>query len=311
MGHNQAVPMEEKESCKWLVGIGGGAFALDELPLRQRPRVIHLMDRESDIHEVLEAIADSTDGCVIRCKYNRMITGPIGRAHDAVAQAPLLGIHTIEVPGQHGRAQRRARLQLRAVTVRVEPRHAYTVQAHRQPFSMQLVEAREVDAPPEATPLHWQLWTTESTRTFDEAVEVLRLYRQRWKIEDFHLLLKSGCRIEELALETADRLAKAVVLYSAVAAQLLALRDLARMEPNAPCTTMLSDDAWKALWLHIHQKKLTAKVPVPTIRQAVLWIGRLGGHLNRKRDGMPGVRTLWRGYRDLSFLVLGYRLART
>ena len=102
-----------------------------------------------------------------------------------------------------------------------------------------------------------------------------------------------------------------MVLYSAVAAQLLALRDLARMEPNAPCTTMLSDDAWKALWLHIHQKKLTAKVPVPTIRQAVLWIGRLGGHLNRKRDGMPGVRTLWRGYRDLSFLVLGYRLART
>jgi Transposase Tn5 dimerisation domain len=41
-----------------------------------------------------------------------------------------------------------------------------------------------------------------------------------------------------------------------------------------------------------------------------LWIGRLGGHLNRQRDGMPGVRTLWRGLRDLTLLVEGWRVAR-
>jgi hypothetical protein len=55
---------------------------------------------------------------------------------------------------------------------------------------------------------------------------------------------------------------------------------------------------------------LTNRVKVPTVKQAILWIGRLGGHLNRKRDGMPGVRTLWRGWRDLTLLVTGYRLAR-
>jgi len=57
---------------------------------------------------------------------------------------------------------------------------------------------------------------------------------------------------------------------------------------------------------HFGQKK-----PLPieqvTIRQAVLWIGRLEGHLNRKRDGMPGVRTLWRGLQALSVLVAGFR----
>ena len=47
-----------------------------------------------------------------------------------------------------------------------------------------------------------------------------------------------------------------------------------------------------------------------TIAQAVLWIGRLGGHLNRKRDGMPGVRTLWRGLHDLSVLVVGFRAGK-
>ena len=62
----------------------------------------------------------------------------------------------------------------------------------------------------------------------------------------------------------------------------------------------------EALVNHFGKKK-----PLPaerlTIRQAVLWIARLGGHLNRKRDGMPGVRTLWRGLQALSLLVAGFR----
>jgi len=48
-----------------------------------------------------------------------------------------------------------------------------------------------------------------------------------------------------------------------------------------------------------------------TFSQAVLWIGRLGGHLNRKKDGMPGVRTLWRGLRDLDVAVEGWRRGQT
>lgn len=307
----QLLPIEVKESRKWLRGVSGSAGAMAVLPAKQRPRVIHVMDRESDIHEVLEAIADSTDGCVIRSAKSRRIAQPMGYAyaHDEIAQTPLLGLHTVAVPARPGQPKRTARVQLRAVAVTIQPPRIFAAQAKRRPFMIHLVEAREVATPATATPLHWLLWTTETASTFDQAVAVLRLYQQRWKIEDFHLLLKSGCRVEELELETADRLAKAVVIYSAVAAHLLALRDLARFEPDRPCTAILSDDAWKALWLHIHQKRLTAQVPVPTVRQAVLWIGRLGGHLNRKRDGMPGVRTLWRGYRDLSLLVLGYRLA--
>jgi hypothetical protein len=285
-------------------------MALDPLPEAERPRLVHVMDREGDIHEVLEAIAGTTDGFVIRSTYNRRIDGPLGHAHDAVGVAPVLGVQAVEVPAQHGQARRTATLELRAVSVTIQPSRNYRVQADRQPVPCGLVEAREFGAPPDATPLHWLLWTTEAVTTPAEVVEVLRQYRLRWRIEDFHLILKSGCRIEELELETAERLTKAVTLYSAVAVHLLSLRDLARREPEASCTVILSEDAWKALWIHTHKKRLTAKVQVPTVRQAVLWIGRLGGHLNRKRDGMPGVRTLWRGYRDLTLLVMGYRLAR-
>jgi hypothetical protein len=139
---------------------------------------------------------------------------------------------------------------------------------------------------------------------------VVRAYALRWRVEDFHLVWKQGCRVEQLQLETRSRLEKALVLYAGVAVRILYLRDLARREPSAPCTEVLTEDEWHALYAHVQCTAPTAATPVPTIDQATKWIGRMGGHLGRKRDGMPGVRTLWRGWRDLTILVAGYRAGK-
>jgi hypothetical protein len=304
------LPIEDKESYKWLRGIHGASAALAHLPDAERPRLIHLTDREGDIHEVLETIAGSRDGAIIRSFSNRRIAGPFTYTHDAVAAALPLGTTVIDVPANHGQPKRRARLELRSLVVTITPSCQHAATANRKPVDFTLVEAREIDAPAGVEALHWLLWTTEPAATRAEAIEIVRLYKLRWRIEEFHLALKSGCRVEALELETQDRLVKALTIYSAVAVRIVALRDLARQDPNAPCTTILSDVAWKSLWLHFNKKRLTADVEIPTVKQAVLWIGRLGGHLNRKSDGMPGVRTLWRGWRDLTILVTGYRLAR-
>lgn len=308
-GDHQALPIEDKESRKWLRGINGAETALEILPDAERPRLIHLMDREGDIHEVLETIAGSRDGAIIRCAQNRLVAGRIRHAHDAVATAPLLGTTVVEVPACHGRPKRKARLELRSITVTITPSRKHRGHSDRQPVTFSLVEAREINGPTGVEAMHWLLWTTEPAQALDNALEILRLYKLRWRIEDFHLTLKSGCRAEALELETADRLTKALTLYSAVAVRILTLRELARQEPDAPCTMVLGNDAWKTLWLHFNKKRWTANTPIPTVKQAILWIGRLGGHLNRKRDGMPGVRTLWRGWRDLTVLVAGFRLA--
>src|ERR1700733_10463014 len=302
--------IEDKESSKWLHGIAGATAALAHLPDAERPRLIHVMDREGDIHEVLETIVGSRDGAVIRSACNRLIAGPIERAHDAVAAAELLGVRVLDVPARHGQPKRRARLEIRSIRVKITPRSHHAKHADRKPVDCALVEGREIDAPAGVEPLHWLLWTTEPAATLTEALEILRIYKLRWRVEDFHLTLKSGCRVEALELKTADRLTKALTIYSAVAIRIVTMRDLARQDPDAPCTTILSEDAWQALWIHMNKKRLTATVKAPTVKQAILWIGRLGGHLNRKSDGMPGVRTLWRGWRDLTLLVAGYRLAR-
>jgi hypothetical protein len=143
-----------------------------------------------------------------------------------------------------------------------------------------------------------------------KVIAVVRAYALRWRVEDFHLIWKQGCRVEQLQLETRQRLEKALVLYAGVAVRLLRLRDLARREPTAPCTEVLTEDEWQALYTQATGEAATSATVVPTIEQATKWIGRLGGHLGRKRDGMPGVRTLWRGWRDLAILVAGYRAGK-
>jgi hypothetical protein len=220
---SHTLSIEDKESCKWLHGIAGATAALAALPDAAWPRVIHLMDREGDVHEVLETIAQSRDGAVIRSAYNRTIDGPIRRAHDAVAAAALLDTTVIDVRAS---PKRQARIELRSLSMTITPVSKHPQQAARQPVACSLVEAREIGAPAGVEPLHWLLWTTEPAQTLAEVTQILEFYKQRWHIEDFHLTLKSGCRAEALELETADRLTKALIIYSAVAVRIVALRDL-------------------------------------------------------------------------------------
>ncbi|MGH6819665.1 MAG: hypothetical protein ACREDU_02250 [Methylocella sp.] len=49
-------------------------------------------------------------------------------------------------------------------------------------------------------------------RTAADAEPCLRWYCLRWRIEDWQRVLKSGCRIEDLAHHSADRLRRAIAI---------------------------------------------------------------------------------------------------
>ncbi len=295
---------EEKESGKWINGIDQARQALFESG-RPPPRLIHVMDREGDVYDVLQGIDDLGDGAIIRCARDRCVEEPLRRAHAAARDQPVLDSRWMPVPRSHGRAARDARVELRVLTAELMP--DLEKRPHAWPMTWTLIEVWE-PAPPEGTEaLLWRLWTREPAATAAEAWEAVRKYTCRWPIEEFHLTLKSGCRIEELRLETWDRRIKAVVLYSLVAARVVSLRDWSRADPEAPATVLLSGEECEVLTARCSRGRTKS---VLTLKQAVLWIGRLGGHLNRKGDGMPGVRTLWRGLRDLGRLVEGYRVAK-
>jgi Transposase DNA-binding/Transposase Tn5 dimerisation domain len=296
----------EKESDKWINGIDASRAVLYQTAGdRPAPRLIHLMDREGDAYEVMMAVVDAGDSAIIRCAQNRRIDDPLSKAQEAVRSRPVLCCAAISVPRQGGVPERRALVQVRSSRVWLRP--DLDKYPHAWPMTWSLVELWEPEPPAGAEPIHWLLWTLEPAASASEALEVVRKYTCRWPIEEFHLALKSGCHVEELRLKRWERQKKAVIVDSAVAARIVSLRDLARETPEAPALQVLTEDEVGALACHFGNGMKPSEL---TIGRAVLWIGRLGGHLNRKRDGMPGVRTLWRGLHDLTLLAAGFRAAR-
>ena len=170
-----------------------------------------------------------------------------------------------------------------------------------------MVLAEEVDPPAGETAVRWLLLTTMPVSSVEAAVQVVLWYSLRWLIERYHYVLKSGCRIEELQLETMQRLERALATYCIVAWRLLWLTYEARQAPDASCEVLLHKDEWQALYATIHQTPTPPEQP-PTLHEAVSWIARLGGFLGRTSDGEPGVQVIWRGWRRLQDIAATWRL---
>ncbi len=296
-------PIEEKESSKWLRGQRRAAEWRDRFS--PGTKLLHLCDREADIHEVFQEAIDLGDEAIIRCSRDRKVEGPWGYVRATLSAQPVLARARIEVPRKRGQRKRWAAIEIRSATVTLDPPAKYP---GRRPLRLGVVWVTEPVVPEGVEGLDWMLWTTLPVGTAEEALRVVEFYRRRWRIEDFHRTLKEGCQVERTQLKTAGRIETLVAYSSAVAVRLLQLTHWARTEPGRPCTEVLSDDEWRVLWARIHNARLPEGQEPPTLREAVAMIGRLGGHLGRKCDGLPGVRSLWKGWYVLHLLVEGYHI---
>jgi hypothetical protein len=146
--------------------------------------------------------------------------------------------------------------------------------------------------------LHWKLLTTVAVKTVADALQCIKWYCYRWLIERFHYVLKSGTKIEELQLQQASSLQKAIHVYSIAAMRIMQLVYQSRQTPQVSCEVVLTKEQWIVLYILVHKTPDVPKQP-PTLGEAVGWIGKLGGHLGRKSDGPPGLKTVWLGYQRI------------
>ncbi|MCL6614777.1 MAG: IS4 family transposase [Firmicutes bacterium] len=283
----------EKESRKWLE-------AMDESLAGLPPGVmaVTIGDREADVYDLFLKASREGKELLIRATQDRRLEG--GRLLAEMEEAPLLGECLVKVARNPASnlPPREARLLVRARPVTLLPPLKRSGEG-LPPVKLYAILAREIAPPPEVKePIEWLLLTTLKVETMGEAAEKIGWYTQRWKIERYHYVLKSGCRVEELQLETAERLKKAIALYSVVAWQITWLTYQARETPEAPCTVVFDEKAWQTLYCLINNTAKPPKKP-PTLKQVVFMLARLGGFLGRKGDGDPGVKVLWRGLRRL------------
>jgi hypothetical protein len=295
----------EKESQRWITTV-------ERIQERVSPGVhVWVMgDAESDLYALFAAPRTPETDLLVRAAQDRCVhvepSQEVEHLWAAVDASPVRGERIVELGRTPQRRARSAHLAMRFCAVRLlPPRHAKQ-RTQLPPVPLWAVEVREIDPPPGIEGIHWLLLSTRAVECEAEAWRCVEAYTRRWLVERFHFVLKRGCRIEELQLERAERLERALALYSIVAWRLLWVCYTARQDAQAPCSVALEADEWKALSLQKH-RHAPPQVP-PPLGEAVRWIAELGGFLGTRTQA-PGVMTLWRGWRRLEDLTHGYRLA--
>jgi hypothetical protein len=178
----------------------------------------------------------------------------------------------------------------------------------KDPVDLWVIHAREENPPKGVEPVEWYLLTTIEIDTPEKAIECLRWYCLRWRIEDWHRVLKTGCRIENLAHETAERLRRSIAINMVIAWRIMLLTLLGREAPKLPAEVLFSDIELEVLKAYAQKK--TNLNPPALLGEAVYLVAKLGGYLGRKSDPPPGHEIMWRGYLKLCHLCEGYALLR-
>jgi hypothetical protein len=243
-------PIEEKESYRWLATIDDLNQAAEYLP---ETEVIGVGDRESDMFELFDYRRRKAPRVqlLVRAKHNRCLEENSRKLFDHLAALPVMAQALIEVPRQRekkSKPSKPGRIALPARTAHVEVRwDKVTLCApdtpqtrDLQPVEIYAVSVMERHPPEGAKALRWVLLTTVAIRSRKEALRCLRWYTMRWRIEEWHRVLKSGCRIESHQHHTADRLARAICIDAVIAWRVMLLALLGREVPEMPCELMFS-----------------------------------------------------------------------
>lgn len=202
------IPIQEKESYRWLENVRQASRNLGE-----PQRCVHVGDRESDIYELFYTAQQEDTRFLIRTCVDRR-AGKGSTILKKMKRQAVQGWYEIEVPDSSGNIQR-VKLAIRFCTMTVHPPVAK--QKEYPSLSLSLVFAQETNPPKSRKAIHWKLITNLDVNTFESAIEKLDWYAQRWKIETFFKILKSGCGAEKSRLHTAERLTNLLAVLCIIA----------------------------------------------------------------------------------------------
>jgi hypothetical protein len=243
------LPIEQKETFSWIEGLRDCNEAGRQMP---HTRLVSVMDREADFFELFdEWRKDPRTDLLVRALYNRETTEGVKLFH-AVRNTEVRHRLRLPVPRQSARpkrsgqparparAARMAEVVLRYTRVEIKAPY-YPGQQRKAAVPVWIIHVLEEHPPHGVKPLEWFLITTVHLHDAETALQCVRWYCLRWRIEDWHRVLKSGCRIEDLAHKTADRLRRAIAINLVVAWRIMLMTLLGREAPELPAEVLFSD----------------------------------------------------------------------
>jgi hypothetical protein len=309
---------EGNERRRWADGVDQSATVLGE-----GVEQIHVCDREGDHYELLAHLLGNERRFVVRLSYDRVLhtVDEAEARHISEALASVCGMFksTVHVGARPPksmpyankkhppREERDATLSFASTRVRIKRPQGLRV-ALPEFLELNLVRVWEEAPPPGEDPIEWILATTEQVGDETQIRDVANTYRLRWLIEEFFKAMKSGCAVEKRRFLQVHALQNIFAVTMTLAWQMLLMRALSRLDEQLGAGFVLT-----AIQIHLlvaAGRKLPPKQrppPNPTLRQALIAIAALGGHLTR--NGEPGWLTLAQGFQRLRTLEEGYLLA--
>lgn len=313
--HLETVPIEQKESLRWLEGQREAKVIAEMCADTQ---CVLICDSEADIYEVFSESRQTAHGrpleLLIRGCQNRATDVKGQFILDQVRASEVLHRMSIEVSARKAKTKIETRTRAKSrsgriteVAVRVGKvnlRPPYRPDRQLPEVTINVVLVEELSPPPGEDPIQWMLLTTLPIDCSEEILLVIEYYRSRWMIENFFKILKSGCRAEERQFEYLSRQLNAITLFMIVAWRVQRLCHLGRECPEMDCDSVLEEAEWKAVYIIATGKAPPKKVP--TLNTMIRLIASLGGYVIRKNTE-PGNQTLWIGMQRMRDLALGYK----
>lgn len=305
-----STPLEQKRSYDWVAGLQSCVELSAQLP---DTRITCVMDREGDFFELFDAHREQAGvDLLIRARHNRNTAD--GKLFDRLRAGKVRGTVQLEVKRQSARPKRSRQKARPARTRRIADLDLRYEQVefaapkklkHKGSVKLWVVHAQETKPPAGVKPLQWCLLTSREITDASDAQQCLVDYALRWRIEEWHRVLKTGCRVEELAHQGVERLERAIAINLVIAWRLMVLVLLGREVPELPAEIMFSDI--ELLVLSAWARTVRAKPP-STLGAAAVLVARIGGYTNRNKDSPPGHEVMWYGYQFLSSMCQGYDL---
>ena len=260
------IPIEEKKTFCWIEGLRDCTEMAAQMP---KTRLVSVMDREADFFELFEEHRrNPVIDLLVRAKHDRVTGGEL-KLFETVRQTPVRERLCIQVPRQSARpkkSKQKVRPKRAARTAEVSLRYnsvELPAPSHRpdmDPILLWIVHVSEDCPPADAEPIEWFLLTTMEIVTADDAVNCVRWYCKRWRIEDWHRVLKSGCRVEQAAHKTVVRLKRALAINLVIAWRIMLMTLLGRETPELPADVLFSDLEMDVLRAYAKKKPKTRRM---------------------------------------------------
>ena len=232
------------------------------------------------MYELFCAAREIGTHVLIRTCVDRRVGDGTHTISDEMSEVRVKGLHTIDVPDKKGNPSK-AILEIRYRQLRVLP--PIGKQKRYPELTLTIIYAQERGTPKERERIDWKPITDLPVTSKAEAIEKLEWYAQRWKIETFHKILKSGCKSEESKLRTAERLLRLLSVFCVLAWRIFWMTMVNRSASNAPAAAVFTRTERQVLD-HLVQDRKVSRTAAQSLSSYITKVARLGGYLDRAND---------------------------